>query len=31
VAWACEQPLNEDGSITLDLKPENDPGWRKGV
>lgn len=31
VAWACEQPVNVDGSITLDLKNENDPGWRKGV
>jgi hypothetical protein len=31
VAWACEQPLNTDGSIAIDVKPENDPGWRKGV
>jgi hypothetical protein len=31
IAWACEQPLNPDGSITLDVKPENDRGWRKGV
>jgi hypothetical protein len=31
VAWACEQPLNADGSITLELKPDNDPRWRKGV
>jgi hypothetical protein len=31
VAWACEQPLNPDGSITIELKGENDPGWRKGV
>lgn len=31
VAWACEQPLNSDGSIAIDMKPENDPGWRKGV
>ena len=31
VAWACEQPLNADGSITVELKDENDPGWRKGV
>ena len=31
VAWACEQPLNADGSITIELKGENDPGWRKGV
>jgi hypothetical protein len=31
VAWACEQPVNADGSITIELKGENDPGWRKGV
>ena len=31
VAWACEQPLNADGSITVELKGENDRGWRKGV
>ena len=31
IAWACEQPVNEDGSITIELKPENDRGWRKGV
>ena len=31
VAWACEQPVNPDGSITVELKSENDPGWRKGV
>ena len=31
VAWACEQPVNADGSITVELKSENDPGWRKGV
>ena len=31
VAWACEQPLNEDGSITIELKPGNDSKWRKGV
>jgi hypothetical protein len=31
VAWACEQPLNPDGSITLELKEANDRGWRKGV
>jgi hypothetical protein len=31
VAWACEQPVNPDGSITIELKPENDPRWRKGV
>ena len=31
IAWACEQPVNEDGSVTIELKPENDRGWRKGV
>jgi hypothetical protein len=31
VAWTCEQPLNADGSIAIDLKREDDPGWRKGV
>jgi hypothetical protein len=31
VAWACEQPVNPDGSITVDLKDQNDRGWRKGV
>jgi len=31
VAWACEQPVNADGSITTTLKSDSDPGWRKGV
>ena len=31
VAWACEQPVNPDGSITIDVKTEDDPSWRKGV
>lgn len=31
IAWSCEQPLNPDGSITVDLKPPDDRGWRKGV
>jgi hypothetical protein len=31
IAWACEQPLNADGSISIELKDENDFGWRKGV
>ncbi len=31
VAWVCEQPLNPDGSITIELKQSNDRGWRKGV
>jgi len=31
IAWACEQPANSDGSITVELKSINDSGWRKGV
>jgi hypothetical protein len=31
VTWACEQPLNADGSITIDVKRHDDPAWRKGV
>jgi hypothetical protein len=31
ITWACEQPLNEDGSITVELKAADDRGWRKGV
>jgi hypothetical protein len=31
IAWACEQPRNSDGSISIDLKSADDPGWRKGV
>ena len=29
--WACAQPLNPDGSLTLKLKPADDPSWRKGI
>jgi hypothetical protein len=31
VVWACEQPQNSDGSITVQLAAEDAPGWRKGV
>ena len=31
VVWACEQPTNADGSITINLKTANDHAWRKGV
>ena len=31
VTWACEQPLNSDGSISVDVRDINDPSWRKGV
>jgi hypothetical protein len=29
--WACAQPVNADGSLTLKLKPRDDPSWRKGI
>ncbi len=31
VVWACAQPLNPDGSLTIQLKPHGDRNWRKGV
>ncbi len=31
ITWACEQPLNPDGSITVEVKDPNDPNWRKGI
>jgi hypothetical protein len=31
VTWACAQPLNPDGSLTIQLNNFNDPGWRKGI
>ena len=31
VAWACQQPLNPDGSVSVEIKPDDDRGWRKGV
>ena len=31
VTWACDQLLNSDGSISIDVKAHNDPNWRKGV
>ncbi len=31
VAWACEQPLNSDRSISIDVRKNDDPSWRKGV
>jgi len=31
VAWACEQPVNANGSIDVEVKPFDDRGWRKGV
>jgi hypothetical protein len=31
VAWACAQPVNADGSLSVRLKPHADANWRKGV
>jgi hypothetical protein len=31
VAWACEQPVNVDGSISIEVKRMDDPKWRKGI
>jgi len=31
IAWACEQPLNPDGSINIEVRHNDDPNWRKGV
>ena len=31
IAWACEQELNSDGSITIEVKRPEDPTWRKGI
>jgi hypothetical protein len=31
VRWACRQPLNADGSLTLRLKSHGDANWRKGI
>jgi hypothetical protein len=31
LVWACEQRLNSDGSISITLRKNDDPAWRKGV
>lgn len=31
VRWACRQPTNADGSVTIRLKKGSDSNWRKGV
>ena len=31
VNWACAQPLNEDGSLSIQLKTFDERGWRKGI
>ena len=31
VTWSGEQPINEDGSIAIELIKKDDHRWRKGV
>lgn len=31
VAWACEQQVNSDGSISVTVRRPDDPQWRKGI
>jgi hypothetical protein len=31
ITWACEQELNSDGSIAVDVKSFDDSAWRKGI
>jgi hypothetical protein len=31
IRWACYEPTNPDGSLTIRLKKGSDSGWRKGV
>jgi hypothetical protein len=31
IRWACVQPLNADGSMTIQLKSNKDKDWRKGI
>ncbi len=31
VRWACAQPLNDDGSFTIQLRGFDERGWRKGI
>jgi len=31
VRWACAQPLDADGALTVRLKTPDEPDWRKGV
>jgi hypothetical protein len=31
VAWACERPVNPDGSISIHIRSMDDPGWRKSI
>ena len=31
VQWACEQPVEADGSFKIVIKRKSDTGWRKGI
>jgi hypothetical protein len=31
VRWACHNPTNPDGSLTVRLKKGGDSDWKKGV
>ena len=31
VRWACEQPLEPDGSLQIEVKRQGDRDWRKGI
>ncbi len=31
IRWACEQPLEADGSLKVGIKKKSDTDWRKGV
>lgn len=31
IRWACYEPTNPDGSLTIRIKRGSDPNWRKGV
>ena len=31
VRWACQEALNSDGSLTVPLRKNDDPRFRKGV
>jgi hypothetical protein len=31
VRWACHEPTNPDGSLTIRTKNNSDPDWKKGV
>ena len=31
VNWACAQPVNPDGSLSIQLKTFEEKGWRKGI